>query len=97
MTIDLSAFTGLDRPCRSTIHDDEPETPDAVVVGTFDCSRLGNGRPPEPGSAYCLRCAVLLTDVGYFTPDDPTVPIPEIGDFLARRDRGEIGRNGEPR
>lgn len=94
MTTDLSAFTPLDRECCSTMHAKEAYRPAAVVVGTFDGSAL-NGRPAEPDKAHCLRCAVLLVDVGYFTPDDPSVKIPEIGDFLARRDAGEIGRNGE--
>jgi hypothetical protein len=94
MTTDLSVFTPLDRACRSSIHDDaEPVA--GVVVGTFDCSSL-NGRPAEPGSTYCLRCVVLLVDVGYFTPDDPSITIPTIEEFLARRDRGEIDQNGTP-
>lgn len=66
------------RVCRSSQH--EPLVP-AVVVGTFDCSML-NGNQPEPDSAYCLRCAVALADVGFFTPTDGTV-LPDLVTFLS--------------
>lgn len=80
-----------DRTCRSDLHG----TPvSAVVVGTFDCSSL-NGRDPD--SAYCLRCAVMLHDVGYLTPADPTCQIPTVEQFLAWRDRGESDANRQPR
>ena len=55
------------RLCPSTIHE---EPVPAVVLGTFDIRHV-NGREPRPDSAYCLKCAAMLHDLCYFTPDDP--------------------------
>lgn len=54
------------RLCRSNVH---PEPVPADVVGTFDLSDI-NGHDPEPDSAYCLKCAAMLHDIDWFTPND---------------------------
>lgn len=73
------------RTCRSSHHD--PQVP-AAVVGTFDCSML-NGNQPEPDSAYCLRCAVVLADVGYFATTDGTV-LPDLVTYLNEREPAAV-------
>lgn len=76
----------MTRHCRSNIHE-EPVA--AVVVGVFDCSAM-NGKPPEPGSAYCLRCGVALAEAGWFTPTDGTT-LPAIDSYLAFEEGKEYG------
>lgn len=77
----MSAPSGPGRDlgaCRSTIHAERGEGRVAAThVGVFDCSVL-NGAAPQPGSTYCLRCAALLLEVGYFTPDEGQVPVPSL-------------------
>lgn len=86
--------------CRSFAVHAEPV--DATVVGTFDASWM-NGNPPEPGSRYCLRCAVMLHTSGMFTPTDGTT-LPSIEEFLRQAEaqaagaaRADSGRNRSPR
>lgn len=67
------------RPCRSNVH---PDPVTAVCVGTFDFPDGPN--PPEPDSPYCLRCAVMLADIGWFTPTDGT-DLPDTDDYLRAR------------
>lgn len=45
-------------------------------------SHAYNGHPPRQGGTYCMRCAVLLHDVGYFTATDGTV-LPSAEQFQA--------------
>lgn len=70
--------------CGSDMHARRGEQPvPATHVGTFDCSAL-NGRAPEPDRAYCLTCAALLVDVGYFTPHPGQPPVPPLADLVGR-------------
>lgn len=41
-----------------------------------------NGTPPQPGVAYCTRCATALADVGWFAPDPGQQPLPDLTSLM---------------
>ncbi|WP_156698030.1 hypothetical protein [Nocardioides sp. Leaf285] len=41
-----------------------------------------NGTPPQPGVAYCTRCATALADVGWFAPNPGQQPLPDLTSLM---------------